>query len=69
MAEQLSVRFGPVLALDAVSLVLQRGDRLVLVGANGSGKTTLLQALHGLLPCAGRCTRLALQPEGRPPCR
>ena len=67
VAEELSVRFGPVLALDAVSLVLQRGDRLVLVGANGSGKTTLLQAMHGLLPSAGRCTRLALQPEGRLP--
>ncbi len=67
VAEQLAVRFGPVLALDDISLTLQRGDRLVLVGANGSGKTTLLQALHGLLPSAGRCTRLALQPEGRLP--
>nr|WP_235580911.1 ATP-binding cassette domain-containing protein [Pseudorhodoferax sp. Leaf265] len=55
------------MALDEISLTLQRGDHLVLVGANGSGKTTLLQALHGLLPCEGRCTRLALQPEGRLP--
>ncbi len=50
-----SVRFGAVTALRGVSLTLQRGERLALVGANGSGKTSLLRLLHGLLPCsAGR---------------
>jgi tungstate transport system ATP-binding protein len=44
-----SVRFGSVLALKGVSLDVQRGDFIALVGANGSGKTTLLRALHGML--------------------
>ncbi len=63
-------QFGSTLALAGVSLSLQRGDRLALVGANGSGKTSLLRLLHGLLPAAhGRGTRLAhaLHPEGRAP--
>ena len=67
VAEQVSVRFGQVRALQDVSLTLRRGDRLVLVGANGSGKTTLLRALQGQRPSTGRCTHLALQPEGRLP--
>lgn len=66
-AEQVTVRFGQVIALNEASLTLHRGDRLVLVGANGSGKTTLLRLLHGLLPCEGRCERLPLQPQGRLP--
>lgn len=36
------------------SLVIQRGDRIGLLGANGSGKTTLLKVLLGeLQPCSG----------------
>jgi tungstate transport system ATP-binding protein len=49
-----SVRLGATQALEALSLTVHRGDRLVLVGANGSGKTTLLRLLHGLIaPSAG----------------
>jgi tungstate transport system ATP-binding protein len=47
--EDASVRFGSVLALNRVSLRLERGEFLALVGPNGSGKTTLLRALHGML--------------------
>ena len=36
-----------VTALQSVSLKLQAGDRLGLIGHNGSGKTTLLRALSG----------------------
>ncbi|RYF81341.1 MAG: ATP-binding cassette domain-containing protein, partial [Comamonadaceae bacterium] len=67
VAERATVRFGSVVALQQATLTVNRGDRLVLVGANGSGKTTLLRLLHGLLPCEGRCERLALRPEGRLP--
>ena len=49
-----SVRFGGVQALREVSVTLNRGDRLALVGANGSGKTTLLRVLHGLVPSDGQ---------------
>jgi tungstate transport system ATP-binding protein len=60
-----AVRFGDVHALSGINLSLQRGDRLMLVGANGSGKTTLLRLLHGLVAFDGRREVVALQ--GRPP--
>lgn len=41
-------------ALDSVDLKLERGERLVLLGANGSGKSTLIRHLNGiLLPQSG----------------
>lgn len=39
-----------VRALDSVTLSLQEGDRLGLIGHNGAGKTTLLRTLAGVYP-------------------
>ena len=51
--DKVGVRYGAVTALRGVSLTVQRGDFIALIGANGSGKTTLLQALHGLVAHSG----------------
>jgi tungstate transport system ATP-binding protein len=52
------VRFGRVQALQSVSLHIERGESLALVGANGSGKSTLLRLAHGLVkPTSGAVKR------------
>ena len=48
-ATDLTRRFGPRAAVDAVSFSLASGDCLALFGPNGAGKTTLLRVLAGLL--------------------
>jgi ABC-type branched-subunit amino acid transport system ATPase component len=45
----LTVAYGPVLALHAVSLEVRDGGSACLLGPNGAGKTTLLRAISGLL--------------------
>lgn len=48
--EQVSKSFGLKTLLDQVSLGVQSGDRIGVVGLNGGGKTTLLEVLTGIEP-------------------
>jgi zinc transport system ATP-binding protein len=51
-------------ALDDITLHVQRGTTLGVIGPNGSGKTTLLRLMLGLLqPSAGTVTVLGLRPQ------
>ncbi len=52
--QDLSVRYGAVQALRDVSLHVDRGEIVSIIGGNGAGKTTLMRAISGLVPMTGR---------------
>ena len=53
--EDLTVRYGLVLAVDRVSLRVDEGELVALVGANGAGKTSTLLGISGVLDgCTGK---------------
>src|SRR3970040_214865 len=57
----LTVRFGGLVALDAVDVAVDGGETLGVIGPNGSGKTTFFNALTGLYTAAAGDIRF----EGR----
>jgi branched-chain amino acid transport system ATP-binding protein len=66
--EGVSKNFAGLRALNQVSLKLEQGEILGLIGPNGSGKTTLINVITGLLPAnGGRIVVSGLDITNRPP--
>jgi ABC-type multidrug transport system ATPase subunit len=64
-ARNVTRRFGTFTAVDDVSIQLEPGEVVGLLGANGAGKTTLIRMLLGLLPVTSGLVEL----HGGPPDR
>jgi branched-chain amino acid transport system ATP-binding protein len=66
---ELVVRYGAAVALDGVTLNVDRGEMVALVGPNGAGKSSLVNAVSGVVPIASGTVELdgraAQVPEGR----
>jgi ABC-2 type transport system ATP-binding protein len=68
--DQLTKRFGDVLAVDSVNLRVKQGEIYGFLGLNGAGKTTTIRALLGMIrPSEGNVKVLeqAVGPNGRGP--
>jgi len=50
--KNLHAYYGRIKALDNVSLHVQPGEIVSLIGANGAGKSTILNAISGIIRCA-----------------
>ena len=69
-ARDLSVRFGGLTAVDAVSASFLAGELVGIIGPNGAGKTTFFNALSGVLaPTSGDILVQGQQLTGAPPHR
>jgi iron(III) transport system ATP-binding protein len=53
LLENVSCRFGSVVAVDDVNLTVEQGEFLTLLGPSGCGKTTTLRAIAGLAQATG----------------
>jgi len=58
----LEAGYGPIRAVDGVSLDVEPGELVSIIGANGAGKTTLLMAISGVV----QARRGAIEFAGRP---
>jgi branched-chain amino acid transport system ATP-binding protein len=65
--EDVSVQYGKAQALDRVSIHVDEGEFVSIVGLNGAGKTTLFNAISGLVPCSGRISWDGADLQGRSP--
>jgi branched-chain amino acid transport system ATP-binding protein len=65
--DRVSVGYGPVAVLHEVSLRVNEGEMVCVLGANGAGKSTAVRTISGLLrPTAGTITFLGARLDGRP---
>ena len=65
--EHLRVGYGDAMVIDDMSLTVNEGEFVVVIGPNGHGKTTLLRAISGLLPLKrGSITYRGERIDGKP---
>ncbi|MFC4354639.1 ABC transporter ATP-binding protein [Chryseomicrobium palamuruense] len=65
--DAIDVYYGNIQALRGVSLTVEEGEIVTLIGANGAGKSTLLKTLSGLLkPKTGKIEFLGQSIAGKP---
>jgi branched-chain amino acid transport system ATP-binding protein len=65
--EELTTDYGPVRAVDGVTLDVSEGSVTAVLGANGAGKTSLLRTITGLVPASGgKVTLDGKRIDGRP---
>ena len=48
--ENMHSYYGHIQALRGISLTVEEGEVVTLIGSNGAGKTTTLRSIHGILP-------------------
>ena len=66
--EGVDAKYDSFKALDGISMSVEPGELVVLLGANGAGKTTLFNTVSGLMkPAAGRITIDGKDVTGRKP--
>ena len=51
--ENVEARYGPIRALHGVSLAVEEGQAVSILGANGAGKTTTLRSISGTVRATG----------------
>lgn len=66
--DSLAVNYGAIRALQGVSLHIERGEIVALIGSNGAGKTTLLRTISSLVRPVGGSISYDGEPlNGMPP--
>jgi branched-chain amino acid transport system ATP-binding protein len=65
--ESIHSYYGHIQALRGVSLTVEEGEVVTLIGSNGAGKTTTLRSIHGILPPReGRIVFRGEEIQGKP---
>jgi branched-chain amino acid transport system ATP-binding protein len=65
--EGVEARYGPVRALHGISLTVDEGELVAILGANGAGKTTTLRAISGMVRRSGSIRLDGRELGRRPP--
>jgi len=67
-ARDITVRFGGLVAVDAVSATFRAGELVGIIGPNGAGKTTFFNAISGVIPpTSGQLIAGGRSLAGKPP--